>query len=120
MNFADWLQQQLDKRGWSQAELSRRSAIPTGQLSRILNGSRNAGPEPCIALAQAFGLSREEVFRARGWLLSESQEEIRLKLSSEAVEVAFEIDNLPSTSRKIALGLAKATVQTLQSVEPAI
>ena len=119
MNFAEWLQQQLKKRGLRQAELSRRSTIPTGQLSRILNGIWNAGPEPCIALAQAFGLSREEVFRARGWLLSQSQEEIRLKLSSEAAEVAAEIDKLPSTSRQIALELAKATVQTLQSVKPA-
>ncbi len=42
------------------------------QLLHIINGTREAGAEACIAIAYALGYPREEVFRARGLLSQKS------------------------------------------------
>jgi ribosome-binding protein aMBF1 (putative translation factor) len=70
MDFAEWLQKELNKRGWSHSELARYSGVSPGQISRVANGSRGAGPDLCIAIAKGLGLARSEVFQARGWLVS--------------------------------------------------
>ena len=76
MSFGDWLQKEIEKRKWSQTELARRTGIAQGQISKIITGNRNAGPEICIEIAQALGISREEIFRVRGWLLSEAETDL--------------------------------------------
>lgn len=117
MEFSDWLQEQLNKRQWGQNDLRSRMGdvkISQGQLSRIMTGIRQAGPEACIAIAEAFGLSREEVFRARGWLLSKSEKEPQIKFSPEASEVAAKIDQLSSQSRQVALRIANTTADALR------
>jgi transcriptional regulator with XRE-family HTH domain len=70
MEFSEWLWQQLYARGWGQQDLVRRTGISSAQVSNVLNGMRRAGPNFCIAVARAFGIPREVVFQARGWLLS--------------------------------------------------
>lgn len=61
--FARWLEGELEKRGWSQAELARRTGIPTGTIGNWLNTpiERPKKREWLIALAEAFGLPYEEV-----------------------------------------------------------
>lgn len=71
MEFSKWLQAELNNRGWGQSDLARRSGLSTSQISNVLNGGRDAGPDFCIGVARALGISREEVFRQRGWLLRE-------------------------------------------------
>lgn len=117
MSFGSWLQAELNKRGWSQWELSRQSEIPQSQISKIINGSRHPGPEPCIAIAEALGVSRDEVFRARGWLLSETEEDARLKLSSEVTKLGTKLDRLSSESRQVALLVANTMADALLKTE---
>lgn len=78
MDFSEWLHQQLEQRGWSQADLiktarSRGYMITSAHLSRILNREQGPGVEVAIAIAHGLQLPREEVFRAIGWLRSESE-----------------------------------------------
>ena len=113
MNFANWLQQELDKRGWNHTELARRSEVSPGQISRVVNGSRGAGPDLCIAIAKGLDLPREEVFRARGWLLYDS-EYLDFKLKPETALIAREIDQLPPTLRRVVLKSTNATVNALR------
>ena len=68
-DFATWVRAEMNRRGWTGADLARRMNVDPGTVGNVLNGNRGAGPTFCIVLAQAFGLSREVVFRARGWLL---------------------------------------------------
>lgn len=98
MEFTEWLQNELDKRGWSQNELVRRSQefenrISQTQLSNILLGKRHAGPDSCIAIAQTLGLPRETVFRARGWLLREPED----VFPPGAEPILLELDQLART-----------------------
>jgi transcriptional regulator with XRE-family HTH domain len=67
-DFANWLNEQLMQRGWDQAELTRRSRISSGLLSRIYAGERHPGPTTCRAIARALHLPPEEVFRQAGLL----------------------------------------------------
>lgn len=76
MDFSAWLQEKMDEKQLSQSDLARSAgkagfSISQNQLSRILSRRQQAGVEASIAIAHGLGLPREEIFRARGWLLSE-------------------------------------------------
>ena len=118
MNFAQWLQHELNKRGWSQGDLVNHIKaagykVSRSQISYILNGSREPTGEVCVAIAQGLSLPREKVFRARGWLLYESKE-LDFKLSPETALVAHEIDQLPPALRRAILLGTQATVNALR------
>lgn len=66
--FSDWILAQLNKRGWTQGELSRRANVSSGTLSMVINYQRGAGPDFCRSIAKAFGVPEEEVFRQAGLL----------------------------------------------------
>lgn len=66
--FAHWLEYELKKRGWSPSELARRSRLGNSTITRILNRTRNAGPDVCTAIAQALGEPPEKIFRLAGIL----------------------------------------------------
>jgi transcriptional regulator with XRE-family HTH domain len=117
MSFADWLKVELNKRNWDQAELVRRSGVTSAQISRVVTGVRGAGPELSIAIGKGLNLPPEEVFRARGWLPSQTEKESELKLSPEVAEVAAEIEQLPLESRRIVLHVARSTAEVLRQPE---
>lgn len=68
IGFSEWINQELNKRGWNQSELARRADISRGTLANIMNGNRGIGPETCTAIAEAMDLPAIEVFRAAGLL----------------------------------------------------
>jgi transcriptional regulator with XRE-family HTH domain len=70
-DFSVWLELQLGARGWRPADLATAAGLPNATITRILNGERRAGPDVATAIAQAFDLSPEFVFRRAG-LLPES------------------------------------------------
>lgn len=67
-NFSEWLENQLKIRGWTQADLVKASRVTSAQISRILNGTRDPGPDVCNAIARALVIPPETVFRAAGLL----------------------------------------------------
>lgn len=66
--FTNWLEHELAERGWNKAELARRANIDLSHLLRIMSGERNPGPNTGRAIARAFHLPAEEVFRHAGIL----------------------------------------------------
>jgi transcriptional regulator with XRE-family HTH domain len=67
-HFTSWLNSELDKQGWTQSELARRAGLSRGTLSNITSGSKGVGEETCRAIARAFNIPPETVFRAAGIL----------------------------------------------------
>jgi len=61
--FIQWLQEQLEEHGWGQAELARRGGITRSQISRLLSGERQPTATTCRAIARAFHMPVDEVFR---------------------------------------------------------
>lgn len=66
--FANYLIEQLKQREWRPSDLARVANINTGQLSRIMSLQRGAGPVTCTAIAHAFDVLPEEIFRRAGLL----------------------------------------------------
>ena len=80
--FTNWLNNELDKQGWTQSELARRAGLSRGTLSNITSGSKGIGEETCRAIARAFNVPPETVFRAAGILpnnpgMDEDYEELK-------------------------------------------
>lgn len=67
-DFKWWLLERLDERGWSQADLARRSGLSPAQVSRLASGVRQPGLDACLRLAQALGLSLDHVCGVAGLL----------------------------------------------------
>ena len=63
-----WLLTELEKRGWTQAELARRANLADATLSRIISETRQAGPDTAVAIARALHVPPETVFRRAGLL----------------------------------------------------
>lgn len=68
--FVDWLTSELNKRGWSNSELRRRTdnAVANSTISMVLSGQSNPGWDFCAAVAEAFGEPPEKIFRLAGLL----------------------------------------------------
>jgi hypothetical protein len=78
INFVDWLQKELDKRGWNRSELVRQARakehkLTTSQLSRIFSREQDGTVEVIMAIADGLELPREEVFRLRELLPSQKE-----------------------------------------------
>ena len=66
--FGEWLQFELNKRGWSQSDLAVKSKITPAQIGRLIAGTRNPGKESLNAIAKAFDISPVIVFQIAGFL----------------------------------------------------
>lgn len=62
--FSDWLMEQLQGKGWTQAELAKRSGLSRSAISLLLSSQRNPTAESCVAIARAFDLPPETVLMA--------------------------------------------------------
>lgn len=68
IDFAGWIIDELQKRGWAQAEFARRAEISPSQVSRVLSGDAKPGPEFLQGTARAFGLPADAIMRRAGML----------------------------------------------------
>jgi transcriptional regulator with XRE-family HTH domain len=73
--FADWLDKALKTNNLTASELARRAGVDKGVISRLINKERDPSPETLSAIAQAFQLPPEIVFRIAGLLPTESEAE---------------------------------------------
>ena len=70
-NFTDWLDNELDSRSWSRAELARRAGVTESSLSLIYSGAREPGTKVCDGIAKAFRIPPDNVYRIAGLLPSQ-------------------------------------------------
>lgn len=66
IDFAEWLNDELQKRGWKQADLARQAGISREAVSTTLSCKRRAGFQVCSGIAHAFGMPVMDVFRLAG------------------------------------------------------
>lgn len=107
INFQTWLNSELADRGWTAVDLMRSAQsagykISLNQISKVIKGVRQAGPDTCIAIAHGLGVPREEVFRARGWLLREPREVVPPSVSPKGAGLIREFAQLPLETQEIA------------------
>jgi len=61
--FAQWINRQVDQRGWSLRHAAERGGISHTAIIRVANGQQPPTYDVCMALARAFGLTPESVLR---------------------------------------------------------
>lgn len=70
--FQEWLQEQLDNRGWNMAELARRASEGTGRnigqsaISQVMLRKNRLGVKLATAIAKALGVSEDTVLEKGG------------------------------------------------------
>jgi len=89
----EWLLEQIEERGWTQAELARRAGLAQSTLNRIINETRQLGPDAALAIARALGERPETVYRLAGLLPPAPVADDELKLMVQ--EIAEILAGLP-------------------------
>lgn len=64
--FNEWLQAEMDKRGWNQSELARRAGFFPSSLNRVLGGTRKLGADMAVGIARALHMRPERVMFQAG------------------------------------------------------
>lgn len=67
-SFVEWLEGELNDRGWNSSELARRSGVSQSAISLVLNGERNPGNSFCDGIARAFKIPPDTVYQMAGLL----------------------------------------------------
>lgn len=68
LRFAEWLQAEMDKRGWSQSDCARACELNRAVINKLLNGKSRAQPITLAAIARGFKIPVETAYRAAGLL----------------------------------------------------
>ena len=75
-SFEHWLNEEIQKRGWSQSEAARRSiTVSASMFSQVISGVARPGPDFLDGVARAFGLTRREVYSRAGRIEPEPDSE---------------------------------------------
>jgi transcriptional regulator with XRE-family HTH domain len=108
-NFVNWFNQEIENRGWTYADVAKRGGISKSMISRVVSGQSQPGIEFCKAVATAFDVSDEEVFRRAGILdplppaVVEEKEILRI------------IRSLPTQARASALAMLRGLIESSSS-----
>jgi len=76
-NFGSWLQSELDKREWTQADLARRSGMNSALVSYLTNGTRKLGLSSAIILSKTLRVPIETILAEAGHIQQPSQNEAK-------------------------------------------
>jgi len=105
IDFSEWLQAEIDKRGWSQSDLARSADLNRAVINKLLNGKSHAQPATLEAISRALRIPIEITYRAAGLLPSNPDNDDSLE---EAIHV---LKSIQSTQRKAtAITLLKALI----------
>src|SRR5215211_3297212 len=105
LRFAEWLQMELDKHGWSQSDCARACDLNRAVINKLLNGKCKPQPATLMAIARGFKIPVETVYRAAGLLPSSNDGD---ETTQELIHI---FHSLQSPQRKAtALMLLKALV----------
>jgi transcriptional regulator with XRE-family HTH domain len=93
--FSQWLQSEMDKRGWSQSDCARAAELNRAVINKLLNGRCKPQPATLIAIARAFKIPVETAYRAAG-LLPPSPE-----FDETTAELLYTFNSIRNPQRKM-------------------
>ena len=103
INFSEWLQNEMNKRGWTQSDLARAANLNRAVINKLLNGKSHPQPVTLEAISRALKIPIEITYRAAGLLPAAPD-------NDETIEEAiFVLRNIHSAQRRAtAINLLKA------------
>ena len=103
--FSEWLQAEMDKRGWSQSDLARYAELNRAVINKLLNGKSHPQPPTLEAISRALKIPIEVIYRAAGLLPTNPDNDDTIE---EAIHV---LKSIQSAQRKAtAIALLKALI----------
>lgn len=79
MDFSEWIEDELEKRGWSRSEAARRGGISPSMFDKVINGYSRPGTKFVEGIAKAFSLSAIVVYRKAGLLPNNNGAEVKFE-----------------------------------------
>jgi transcriptional regulator with XRE-family HTH domain len=105
LRFAEWLQLEMNRRGWSQSDFARACDLNRAVINKLLNGKCSPQPTTLMAIARGLRIPVETAYRAAGLLPTIPDTEEPLQ------ELVYLYKSLRSPQRKAtAIMLIKALV----------
>ena len=105
ISFSEWLQKEMNKRGWSQSDLARAADLNRAVINKLLNGKSHPQPATLEAISRALKIPVESTYRAAGLLPANSDTDETLE------EAIYVLKNIHSAQRKAtAVNLLKALI----------
>jgi len=110
IDFAEWLQAEMSKRGWSQSDMARFADLNRAVINKLLNGKSNPQPSTLGAIARALKIPIETAYRAAGLLPQNSEHD---DATEELIHI---LKSIQSPQRKAtAIMLLKALIMEEES-----
>ena len=103
--FSEWLQIEMDKRGWSQSDLARFADLNRAVINKLLNGKSHPQPPTLAAISRALKIPLETTYRAAGLLPSSPHDD---DAAEEAKHIFKSIQS--AQRRATAIALLKALI----------
>lgn len=103
--FSEWLQNEMNKRGWSQSDLARAADLNRAVINKLLNGKSHPQPATLEAISRALKIPIEITYRAAGLLPVSTDNDDTIE------EAIYVLKNIHSAQRKAtAVALLKALI----------
>ena len=105
IDFSEWLQAEMNRRGWSQSDLARSAELNRAVINKLLHGKSHPQPATLGAISRAFRIPIESIYRAAGLLPTRPD-------NDETIEEAIHVlKSIRSAQRKAtAVALLKALI----------
>jgi transcriptional regulator with XRE-family HTH domain len=103
--FSEWLQAEMDKRGWSQSDLARNAELNRAVINKLLNGKSHPQPSTLESISRALKIPLETTYRAAGLLPASTDHD---DATEEAMYIFKSIQS--SQRRATAIALLKALI----------
>lgn len=103
--FSEWLQAEMDKRGWSQSDLARAADLNRAVINKLLNGKSQPQPSTLEAISRALKIPLETIYRVAGLLPANPDNDDTI---GEAMYIFKSIQN--AQRRATAITLLKALI----------
>jgi transcriptional regulator with XRE-family HTH domain len=100
MDFVTWLNHKLDEKGWSRSEAARRGGISASSYDKVIGGFAKPGIRFCKAVAVAFDVPEEDVFRLAGLMTTQTT---RMRNHIKPRRIVYQVDNGEAIEQLIAL-----------------
>ena len=73
LRFTEWLQVEMEKRGWSQSDCARACDLNRAVINKLLSGKCKPQPATLMAIAHGLKIPVEIAYRAAGYLPHSSE-----------------------------------------------
>ena len=97
-DFTDWMNDELMRRGWRQADLMRATGISRSGISLLMNGQIRPAPQTVLQLSRVFRVPPDFIMRKVGYLPPKMEGG-----DPELEEINFKYAMLPKAQKKLFL-----------------